>query len=270
MDRDTNAWALVTGASSGLGKAIAELLARKGRKVILVGRDVARLEAVRAGLDREGAAIAIRRDLSLPGAAEALHDECMAGGYEVELLVNNAGVGAFGESVGLAPDKIAAMIALNVTALTQLCASFGAGMRARGHGSILNVGSFAGGQPTPYFASYAATKSYVLYYSLALRAEMAPCGVGVTCLLPGYVRTAFDGNAGTESPGYLAFSDANAMEAEAVARVGLRALEKGKAWAIAGTRNKLAARLFSLMPRSAVPFVQKAFLDKILGGEASA
>jgi len=271
MNTTSDSWALVTGASSGLGRALAIQLAREGRSLILVGRDERRLEEARSACAAAGAgAIAIRADLSLPGAAEGLHARCVGDGMDVDFLVNNAGAGIFGESVGIPPDKLAAMIALNVTALTQLCALFGADMKRKGRGAILNVGSFAGKQATPYFASYAASKSYVLRYSHALRAELAESGVQVTCLMPGYVRTAFDESAGASNAAYRAFSESNAMEAEAVAAIGLRAAGRGRASVIAGARNKIAAFLLGLLPESAIPFAQKLFLDRLVSGEGAA
>jgi short-subunit dehydrogenase len=282
MNVTSDAWTLVTGASSGLGRAFAILLAREGRKVILVGRDEKRLEEARVACAQAFGAspfgeravvsecmLAFRSDLSMPGAAEELHARCASGFMDVDFLINNAGAGIFGESVGISPDKLASMIALNVTALTQLCALFGADMKAKGRGAILNVGSFAGKQATPYFASYAATKSYVLRYSHALRAELAGSGVQVTCLMPGYVKTAFDGNAGASSRAYRAFSERNAMEAEAVAAIGLRAARLGRAGVIAGARNQIVAFLLGLLPESAVPFVQKALLDRLVSAESN-
>ncbi|MDP3178929.1 MAG: hypothetical protein Q8M76_13565, partial [Spirochaetaceae bacterium] len=103
-----------------------------------------------------------------------------------------------------------------------------------------------------------------------LRAELAASGVRVTCLMPGYVRTAFDGSAGASNKAYRAFSESNAMEAEAVAAIGLRAVRRGRSGVIAGARNKIAAFLLGLLPESAVPFAQKAFLDRLVSGEGAA
>lgn len=261
--------ALVTGASGGIGAEFARILSKEGWRLVLAGRSAERLESVRAGLEGplSGEALAVRADLSEPGAAARLHRACLEAGREVDLLVNNAGSGLLGESADLPPEGIEAMVALNVSALTVLSSLFGRDMRARGRGRILNVGSFAGLNATPYFAAYAATKSYVLSFSLALRAELAPGGVGVTCLLPGYVRTNFDAAAGIRSAKYLAFSERNAMDAAAVAWIGLRALARNSAYEIAGARNKLAAFLLGLLPRAAAPALMKASLDGLLASE---
>ncbi|HOX49612.1 MAG TPA: SDR family oxidoreductase [Spirochaetales bacterium] len=261
--------ALVTGASGGIGAEFARALSREGWRLVLAGRNAERLESVRAGLQgpRAKEAIALQADLSEPGAGERLHRACREGGLEVDLLVNNAGSGLLGQSADLPPAALEAMAALNVTALTVLSSLFGRDMRDRGSGRILNVGSFAGLNATPYFAAYAATKSYVLSFSLALRAELKPRGVGVTCLLPGYVRTNFDAAAGIRSAKYLAFSERNAMDAADVARIGLRALARGRAWTVAGARNRLAATVLGLLPRAAAPALMKASLDGLLAKE---
>lgn len=261
--------ALVTGASGGIGAEFARALSREGWRLVLAGRNAERLESVRSGLQgpRAKEAIALQADLSEPGAGERLHRACRESGLEVDLLVNNAGSGLLGQSADLPPAALEAMAALNVTALTVLSSLFGRDMRDRGRGRILNVGSFAGLNATPYFAAYAATKSYVLSFSLALRAELRPRGVGVTCLLPGYVRTNFDAAAGIRSAKYLAFSERNAMDAADVARIGLRALARGRAWTVAGARNRLAAFLLGLLPRAAAPALMKASLDGLLSEE---
>ncbi len=259
-------YALVTGASGGIGKEFAQRLADEGWAIILVGRNEARLKAVKAALNGAcaTASVVVPCDLSKSGAAERLHAACAEKGLAVDLLVNNAGSGIFGPSLDLAPEGIEAMVNLNISALTNLCALFGKDMKARGTGRILNVGSFAGLNATPYFAAYAATKSYVLNYSLALRAELKPAGITVTCLLPGYVRTDFDDNAGIENPKYKNFSTANSMDAAAVAAVGLRALSQRKPFVIAGARNRLAAFFFGMLPKTAAPAIMKKFLDSLV------
>ncbi|MBU0929114.1 MAG: SDR family oxidoreductase [Spirochaetes bacterium] len=259
-------YALVTGASGGIGREFALRLASEGWAIVLVGRNEAKLLAVKAALSGANAAASevVVCDLSVPGAAERLHATCAGKGLAVELLVNNAGSGVFGESLESSPAGVEAMVNLNVSALTILCALFGREMKARGSGRVLNVGSFAGLNATPYFAAYAATKSYVLNYTLALRAELRGSGVVVTCLLPGYVRTDFDDNAGVKSAAYKRFSSANGLGPEEVAAVGLAALEDGKAFAIAGARNRIAAFLFGLLPRTAPPAIMKSFLDRLV------
>jgi uncharacterized protein len=262
--------ALVTGASGGIGEEFARRLSASGWETVLVGRNEARLEAVRRSLEGPGAggSVVIPADLSRPRAAEALAAECGRRGLEIELLVNNAGSGLFGPAAGLPAREVEAMLGLNIVALTGLCSLFSARMLERGGGRILNVGSLAGDFALPYFASYAASKSYVLSYSLALRAELRKSGIGVTCVLPGYVRTGFDAAAGISSPAYLSFSKAAGMSARAVARAGLRALSADKPFSAAGISNKAAIALCRLIPRSAVPAVAGAFLGRMAGAGA--
>lgn len=259
-------YALITGASGGIGREFALQLSERGKACILVGRNWASLEAVLAKFPEpaRSQSVVLTSDLSAPGAATALHDACVAQGLAVDLLVNNAGVGIFGPSIDMDTAAVATMIGLNVAALTTLCQLFGSDMRARGAGRILNVGSFVGLNATPFFASYAATKSYVLSYSLALRAELAGSGVGVTCLLPGYVRTGFDEHAGIVNEAYQKFSKANSLAPDVVARIGLRAMDRRRATVIAGGRNRFAALLFGLLPRTAPPAIIKRFLDSLV------
>lgn len=257
--------ALVTGASGGIGREFAIQLGRAGWDLILVGRNRDRLEETRHSLPKRSAdgSLSLVADLGDRGAGIGLHEECARRGLAVELLVNNAGSGLFGESAELSAEKAESMLGLNILALTSLCALFGRDMRAKRTGRILNVGSLAGNFALPYFASYAASKSYVLSYSLALRAELRSAGVSVCCILPGYVRTAFDQSAGIASPAYLSFSERSGMEASEVARAGLRALESDRPFAVAGFSNKIASALSKLVPRSVLPALAKPFLDRM-------
>jgi len=268
MRKATYGRALITGASGGIGREFALQLARSGWKLILVGRNDERLQATRQALGEKAAqdAVVIKADLSAPGAGIELHRNCLERGLEVELLVNNAGAGVFGLSADLSAEGIEAMLRLNILSLSSLCSLFARDMKSKGSGRILNVGSLAGSFALPYFASYAASKSYVLSYSLALRAELRGAGVKVSCILPGYVKTGFDESAGIRSPAYRAFSAAAGMEAAAVARGGLRALERDRPYAVAGVRNKIASALSMLVPRSAMPAAAKPFLDRVTRG----
>jgi hypothetical protein len=232
--------------------------------VVLVGRNEATLASARDSLGASAGHRVIPCDLSRPGAAIELHSACVRQGIAVDLLVNNAGSGMFGAAIDHAPADVEAMVNLNVSALTNLCALFGADMKKRGSGNILNVGSFVGLNATPYFASYAASKSYVLSFSLALREELRSSGIGVTCLMPGYVRTGFDYSAGIRSERYKHFSNANSMGPEVVARLGLEALRRGAAYTIAGGRNRFAAFLLGFLHRTMPPRLMKRFLDSLV------
>jgi Short-chain dehydrogenases of various substrate specificities len=260
--------ALVTGASSGLGREFARQLSRSGWALVLVGRKAAALEQTASLLEGPAAAktLILKADLSERGAAARLHDECKSRGIAVEMLVNNAGSGLFGPCVDLAPDAVESMIALNVASLSSLCSLFGADMAARGSGRILNVGSLVGKFAMPYFAAYSASKGYVISYSLALRAELKASGVRVSCVMPGYIRTDFDERAGIESPKYRSFSKAAGMSAEAVARSALRIAARNRPYAAAGWTNKLASALSTFVPRSALPTLSRPALDLMTEG----
>ena len=160
----SRSYALVTGASGGIGKEFALILAAKGKPLILVGRNRAKLEAVKAELIGPETlnTLVIPCDLSEPGSAQRLHASCAEKNLIVDVLINNAGSGLFGKALDLDLQGIEDMIALNSISLTNLCSLFGRDMEERGTGDILNVGSFAGLNATPYFAAYAATKAYVL------------------------------------------------------------------------------------------------------------
>ncbi len=239
--------ALVTGASSGIGRETAEILAARGCRLVLVSRKEARLNEMRRRLETEaGVEVAvIPADLSERNAAERVYEECVRRGIEVDILINNAGEGYYGAVADMDGDRIERMIALDVTALTRLAALFGAGMRDRGHGWILNVGSVAGFAPLPGMAVYAAAKSYVRSFSLALREELRGRGVTVTCLAPGPTRTEFFAVAGAGRVGW------RMMNPRAVAEAGIRGMFRGEAMVVPGILNRIA----TLSMRAAAPSV---------------
>jgi short-subunit dehydrogenase len=257
-------WALVTGASGGLGHEIALLLAQKGWNLILTARTEAKLIALKDTVTSLNVDVrVVPADLSAPDSAEKLYAACgqlrdeRGGAIDVSLLVNNAGAGMFGESVD---SDAASLIRLNMESLTGLCALFGRGMKQKHSGNILNIGSLTANQPTPYFASYGASKAYVRHYSLALRQELAPYGVRVTCAEPGYIRTSFDDNSRITSGRYKRFSYNNGMEASTVAKIAVRAMEKNRALVTAGFFNSLSAFCSRLLP---LPFLAFALARSV-------
>jgi short-subunit dehydrogenase len=245
--------ALVTGASSGIGKEFARQLAQRGVDLVLSGRNRAALDALRAEIvsDHGIEAEVILADLSHPDGARVLFNDCDSRGLEITILVNNAGLGMFGESVEQDAARIEGLLMLNVVSLTTLTSLFGSKMKQRGGGYILNVGSMAGNQATPFFASYAASKGYVHQFTAALRRELAPHRVRVTCLKPGFVRTRFDYNALIDNPRYLKFSERGALPPATVAKAGLRGLFRNKGVIVAGAQNRLAAFFGALVPEGA-------------------
>lgn len=253
-------WALVTGASSGIGEAFARLLAARGMHLALSARREERLRALAAEL---GAAHGVQTavvaaDLARPGAAQPLWEQATAGGREVRLLVNNAGFGLYGRFDTLPRERQVAMVQLNCTALLELAHLALPAMRRRGAGGIVNVASTAAFQPIPDFAVYAASKAFVLSFSQALWAEHRAAGVRVVALCPGATPTEFQQVAGTRrsarTPGVLS--------AEQVVAAGLRALEKGRSYVTPGVVNVLTSRAGRLFPLETITRLAGAVLRR--------
>lgn len=249
---------LVTGASAGIGFELARLFAGDGRVVVAVARDRDRLEAAASELRREhaGQVIVMQADLARLDAVDELVEELGAQGIEVEVLVNNAGVGASGPFVGTGEAATIGMIAVNVMALTLLTRKLLPPMVARGRGSILNVASTAAFQPGPYMAVYYATKAYVLSFSEAIAAELHGTGVRVTTLCPGPTRTGFGARAGMR--GSRLSRSRTVMDAAAVARAGHAAVLRGERLVVPGLVNKVVSQAWRFLPRRALTAISGA------------
>jgi short-subunit dehydrogenase len=243
--------ALVTGASAGIGRELAAILAREGHDLVLVARREDELTTLAGELkERYGAdARVIPADLAQPDAAQLLVDE-LGASATVDVLVNNAGFGGHGSFAERTRDEDLRMIAVNVTALTDLTKLVLPGMVARGRGRILNVASTAAFQPGPFMAVYYASKAYVLSFSEALAEEVRGSGVTVTCLCPGVTITEFQQVAGVEditlNKGPLA------MTATAVAEAAYKGLARGKRLVIPGVHNKIGAQSVRVTPRGLI------------------
>lgn len=239
---------LVTGASSGIGAAMAQHLGTLGARVVLVARRAEALEAVAEGVrQRGGDALVLAADLEPPGSAAALADRLDEAGERIDVLVNNAGFGTQGPFLDATVDQAEGMVGLNMLALTSLTRRLLPGMVARGQGGVLNVSSIAAFTPAPSFAVYAATKAYVLSFTEALRAEVQASGVHVTCLCPGPVATEFGDRAGMNSR----FFD-GALTADEVARQGLNALARNRRRSVPGWINKVQTAATRFVPQDAV------------------
>ncbi|CAM4375455.1 SDR family NAD(P)-dependent oxidoreductase [Deinococcus marmoris] len=246
--------ALITGASSGIGEAIARQLAAHGANLILVARSERRLQALAAELSQQYGVMAtvIAADLSQSGAGRKLQQETEARGLQVDLLVNNAGFGGFSEFARQDPQEISEMIAVNVTALTDLTRLFLPAMLERGRGRVLNVASTAGFIPGPLMAVYYATKAYVLSFSEAVNEELRGTGLSVTALCPGPVDTGFqDAATLNESKLMTGVTRLAMLDVETVARIGVEAMLRGQGVAVAGLANKVQVSAFRLLPRAA-------------------
>jgi uncharacterized protein len=241
---------LVTGASSGIGMAIARLVAPRAAALVLVARRTARLEELKRELVAARPALRVEClpcDLSDRVAVGDLVREVRERGLEVDVLVNNAGVGMMGFYDGADAQKTAFMIDLNVTSLALLTLAFLPGMVARRRGGVLNVSSGFGLATMPMFAAYAATKHFVTGFTEGLRADLAGTGVAMTQVCPGPVRTEFEqamGNpTGAKVPAFVEIT------AEACARAALRGLEANRAIVVPGLVIKLVLLLNGLSPR---------------------
>ncbi len=241
--------ALITGASAGIGRELSRLFAADGHDLLLVARRLPELTALCAELrERHGVqARALACDLSSPSDLEGLLAQLS--GLELAFLVNNAGFGSVGAFAQLAPEREAAMVELNVTALVRLTAAVLPGMLARGRGRVLNIGSTAGFQPGPYMATYYATKAFVNSFSEALAYEVRGSGVSVTVSCPGPTHTEFGAISGVDKTRLFSMG---AVPAAGVARAAYRAMQHGEPMAVHGFLNWLIVQVVSLSPRGAV------------------
>jgi short-subunit dehydrogenase len=241
MDSSARPLALVTGASGGIGADLARELARHGHDLVLAARSVAPMEALAAELRvLGGAATVIAADLAKPGAAAALADDIASRGLTVEILVNNAGLGASGRFDRCDPARIGDILQVNIVALTELTRLLLPGMIERGHGRVMLVASVAGFQPGPRMAAYFASKAYVLSLGEALAYELRATGVSVTTLCPGATATNFFTVAGADNTA-MARRVRRMMRAEEVARLGYRGLAAGRRVVITGMMNRVLA-----------------------------
>jgi hypothetical protein len=235
---------LITGASSGIGEALAQRFARAGDDLVLVARSADKLKALAKALATEHGvkAWAVPADLSQSGAAEKLAAALKRSRRRIDILVNNAGVLEHGEFTAMRAGRHRELIDLNVTSLTEMLAHFLPPMQARGAGRVLNVASIAAFQPIPMLATYAATKAFVLSLTESLSEELQGSGVTITALCPGITATSMldKAQAGSRElgalPGFVIGS------AEAVANEGYEACMAGEVIRVPGVLN-LAATL---------------------------
>ena len=249
--------ALITGASSGLGADFARDLARRGCNLILV----ARREDLLRGLSEEitgkhGVQVDIvPLDLTEPNAAEQLFDRLKAESREIDVLVNNAGYGVFGEFIEIPWERERNMLELDIVVLTHMTKLFVKPMVERGFGYILQVASIGAYQPSPTYATYSAAKSYVLSFGEALRYELRRTGVQCTVVSPGIVATAFRDVAGQQTTLYQRLL---MMESPDVVRIGVDAMLKGRATVIPGWLNALTVWSNRFVPhRISIPLTHR-------------
>ena len=244
--------ALITGASSGIGRELARLAAADCATVVLVARRRDRLEELADELRRDHPGLTVRPwpvDLADPAAVRGLLDGLAAAGLAVDLLINNAGLGSAGRFHRLDPGRERTVVAVDVVAVHALLQGLLPGMAERGYGRVLNVASTAAFQPVPNLATYAASKAFVLSLSAALWQEYRGSGVTVTCLCPGKTATEFFSGSGLDESGFVRVPMAGAA---GVARAGYRGMLAGRRLVVPGLRNKLSYWLVPLLPVRAV------------------
>ena len=239
--------ALVTGASAGIGKAMAIELARRGTDLVLVARNAERLERLAGSVDV--AAEVMPADLTDPAELAAVAKRCAATAEPIDLLVNNAGIWSFGPLTGPAGEVADTMVALNVAAVVTLSRAAVGPMVEAGRGTILNISSIAGSQPLPNEVVYAASKAFVTFFGQGLHEELRDTGVGVTTVTPGLTRSELHARAGQQrqlsrAPGWLW------MEAEQIAHLALKAAARRRVVHVPGLGYRIASSLAEVMPRT--------------------
>jgi short-subunit dehydrogenase len=246
----TRPLAVVTGASAGIGRELARILAREGHDLVLTARREAELSAVADELKTAYGATSRVVPVDLAAADGASRLVAALGDDAVDVLVNNAGFGGHGAFADRDRDADLRMVAVNVTALTDLTKQLLPGMVARGRGRVLNVASTAAFQPGPFMAVYYATKAYVLSLSQALSEELRGTGVTVTCLCPGVTATEFHAVAGTDAQPLT--QGPLSMSAQAVAEAAYKGMVRGRLLVVPGVHNKVGVASVRVAPRGVI------------------
>lgn len=241
-------YALVTGASSGIGRHYTLLLAQRGYNIIAVSNQAAELEAVTTEAEQSYGirAIPLVIDLSSPDAAQWLFEYTESEGLQVEILICNAGMLLFSTMLNTSPERLATIVALHCTTTTLLCRYFGQRLKERGHGRILIMSSATAWLPYPTISHYAATKAYLKSFASSLWYELRPYGVSVTTIFPGAVDTPFYSlGEGARRPLRLL---GVMLKAETIARRGLRAMFRGRRRLVPGLFTKIVVAICALLP----------------------
>jgi len=248
-ERWRNKWALITGASAGIGEGLAKQLASGGANLVLTARRTDRLSKIAADLSAQYGVKTevLSADLARPEAPSEIHAFTTGKNLEIELLVNNAGFGAFGYAHEIPAERMTEMIQVNCSAVVHLTRLYLPAMVARKHGDVLIVASVASFQAVPFNSVYAATKAFDLLFAEGVAEEVRPFGVRVCALCPGPTTTEFQ-EVANQPNRIFRYPET----AEKVARVGLEALAAGKHYVISGMRNRLMVEAERLSPRSYV------------------
>jgi len=241
---------LITGASGGIGAAFAEKLAAEQHNLLLVARSEEKLKKISGTLSAKYKITAryLAVDLSKPGADELIYDETARNGWQIEYLINNAGIGSGGDFLEYKLEEYQTMMQLNMNALVALTYRFLPQMRERRSGTIINVGSMAGFGPIPYMNVYAATKIFVRSFTQALWEENRPYNVQVMLLCPGATETGFFDAAKIGPDRKKNFSTKRLETPEQVVNAAMKGLKNKKVITISGMQNKIGRVLLLVLP----------------------
>ena len=265
---------LVTGASAGIGYALSEELAKRGSEVIITARRKDRLDALAQKIEKAGGKVYIfSEDLSVPESGKKLYDQIKSAGLNIDILINNAGYGRWGDLTSHERDDYSRMLQLNVTSLTDLCHLYIPDMISQGGGGIINVGSVASLSPIPYASVYSSSKAYVLMFSEAIRYEYQDKGIKVMALLPGGTESEFASIATEKSEKLIkrykeregSAAGGSMQTPQEVAIECLDAFEKNKQYIICGGRNRFLYNLTKIMSRQRVLEMTGKMFKKVAG-----
>jgi uncharacterized protein len=255
-------FALITGGSKGIGKAIAEALAMRGYDLLIVARSAELLEQVSSEirLSTKRNCQWFAKDLALDKSAEEVYDWCLENQFDISVLVNNAGYGLSGSFEKYTAAEHAEMLHLNIITLTKLTRLFLPELLKQPAGYILNIGSSASYQAVPMLSAYAASKAYVLSFSRGLYQELKGTHVSVTCVCPGPTDTNFVTRAQVGLKGQKAAERFN-MSPKTVAHIAVESLFRRRSEVITGAANKLSAFFAWLLPKNMVEVIAKKLYD---------
>lgn len=254
--------ALITGASNGIGRELAVLCAKDKHDLVLVARSENKLNQLAKELNKKyGVQVkVIAKDLQKMDAIQEVYEATDAENIEVDILINNAGFGLFGEFLNTEREDELNMIDLNIKSLTYLTKLYLPSMVKRKRGKVMNVASTAAFQPGPLMAVYYATKAYVLSFSEALENELKGTGVSVTALCPGATETGFSNRANLEESKLF---KSGVMDVETVSNIGYRGMMKGQSLVIPGFQNRMLTCLVRFLPRKIVPSIVRRVQERV-------
>ncbi|WP_324678387.1 SDR family oxidoreductase [Hymenobacter sp. GOD-10R] len=268
-------YTLITGASGGIGQALASKLAAKKHNLVLVARSAEKLALLSQQLQADyGVQVTfIAADLSKPDAPHHIYSKTQKHNWEIDLLVNNAGIGSGGEFATLSLQSELDLLQLNNASLVAMTHLFLQPMRERRKGQIINVASMTAFMPVPYMATYAASKVFVRSFTEALTEECKPYGIDVLLFAPGLTRTNFNEAAGINNEKAVGLSSdyktADAQTPDEVAQELVEALAAKKRFHVAGSKNRFGARLLTLLPNAMIAQYMASSYQKKLAKTAN-